>query len=164
MSYRLNWRLNLNPYIEQTHNHNMIKVILFLASLYLGYIYSFVIYGKYDKKQLLIIYMLTLICTLPLYATLNIVISRSLAPLGDTVENIDFKICASLGFCAITNAFVVYIRYLFALIEYINSHTGGELKILGSIVDQKKRIVKVFRVQSWAMLAFALSSTWFSHA
>ena len=29
----------------------MIKVILFLVNLYLGYMYSSVIYGKYDKKQ-----------------------------------------------------------------------------------------------------------------
>ena len=81
--------------------------------------------------------MLTLICTLPLYATLNIGISSSLAPLCDTVENIDFKIYASLGFCAMTNAFVVHICYLFALIGYINGRTGGKLKILGSIVDHK---------------------------
>ena len=57
--------------------------------------------------------------------------------MGDTVENIDFKIYSSLGFCAVTDAFVVHIRYLFAWVGYINGRTVGELKMLGSIVDKK---------------------------
>ena len=57
--------------------------------------------------------------------------------MGDTVENIDFNIYSSLDFCAMTDAFVVHIRYFFALIENINGHIGGRLKILGSIVDHK---------------------------